>query len=379
MPPITDAISSTFGKPDSKERILCPQRITMTIGRYFVLCCVCLIALLSEGRADPGGQILEEKLGGSFIKISIPSTWNKNVLILAHGLRSPDSPLSADFTADKGYCKVLSDEGWLIASTSYRKNGYIIQEAIEDLEELRRYVAERFGAPRKIVLNGASMGGAIVTLMAEADSSVYAGALVIGPALGMDRNTYRFKPAIPVLVLTNQNERADPDTYGNKAGAFAPALWTVKRDGHCNVTSEETLAALRALVLWMDGGPIELEKDGTMATPAPVSTAVFAEGGARAKIVHCASSRGSFDTQFTTADMEKLGIPKGGSFTVTAREKSVQVRYGSTYSDVPKGDWIAFIVAETGLLRIGRNYADAVTELGGAPGDMLTITPPASN
>jgi S-adenosylmethionine hydrolase len=136
---------------------------------------------------------------------------------------------------------------------------------------------------------------------------------------------------------------------------------------------------LRALLRRSEGESIELEKDGTLAAPVPASTAVFIDGGAQSKIIQCASSRGSFDTQFTAADLDKLGVLKGGAFNVTAHGKSVSVRYGSTYFEVPKGNWIAFIVAETGFLRIGRNYADAVTELGCAAGDTLTITKPASN
>lgn len=339
--------------------------------------CVCMVGFLplTGVRAEPGYRIVEDTLEGSLIKISVPANWNKNVLILAHGLRSADMPLSADFTADKGYCKTLSDEGWLIASTSYRRNGYIIHDAIEDLELLRRYVVERFGAPRAVYLNGASMGGAIVTLMAESHSEHYAGALVIGPALGMNRNTYRFQPGMPLLMLTNQNERAEPDTYCQKVGTkpLVPARWIVKRDGHCNVTSAETLAAFRALIHWSGGSSIELEKDATVLPPVPASVAVFFEDGARAKIVHCASRRGSFDTEFTAADLEKLGVRKRESFAASVHGKSVNVHYGTGYFDVPKGEWIAFIVAESGRLRLGRNAADAVTPLGCAVGDTLVI------
>lgn len=340
--------------------------------------CVASVVLLADARAESGYRIVEDTLEGSLIKISVPEKWNKNVLILAHGLRSADMPLSADFTADKGYCKTLSDEGWLIASTSYRRNGYIIDDAIEDVELLRAYVAKRFGAPRAVYLNGASMGGAIVTLMAERHAAHYAGALVIGPALGMNRNTYRFQAAMPLVMLTNQNERAEPDVYCAKAAGktFVPARWIVKRDGHCNVTSAETLAALRAVIRWSEGEAIELEKDGTLIPPVPPSVAVFSEAGARAKIVQCAASRGSFDTEFTAADLGKLGIRKGGSFVVRAGEKSVAVYYGMSYFDVPKGEWIAFIVAESGRLRIGRNAADAVTPMACAVGDSVAISRP---
>jgi S-adenosylmethionine hydrolase len=102
---------------------------------------------------------------------------------------------------------------------------------------------------------------------------------------------------------------------------------------------------------------------------------VFGDGIAKAKVTRLASSKGSLDTEFTANDMAKLGIAPRSRFTATCKGKAVDVLYGTTYFDVPQGGWVAFIVADGGHLRLARNYADAVTELGCGLGDEVSIKP----
>jgi hypothetical protein len=297
--------------------------------------------------------------------------------MFAHGLRQAHEPLSADFSTNDVCFTSLIGEGWMIASTSYRRNGYIIGEAIEDLDQLRQHIVDTYGAPKRVFLEGGSMGGAIVTRMAETREGRYAGALAVGPVLSIGANPYDFTPKMPLLMLSNQNEFSDPPAYAAKVtqAPVKPARWIVKRDGHCNVTSAERLAALRAIFGWSEGGAIELERDGTIAEPPPPSAAVFTDGAATAKILYCASQGGSVDTEFTAADLAKLGIAPGAQFQATCKGKTVTVRYGTRYSDVPQDDWVAFIRAEGQRLRLARNYANAVEVLGCAAGDAVTIAP----
>ncbi|NLA76027.1 MAG: hypothetical protein GX846_11260 [Deltaproteobacteria bacterium] len=81
---------------------------------------------------------------------------------------------------------------------------------------------------------------------------------------------------------------------------------------------------------------------------------------------------GNIDTEFVYSDLERLGITKNTTFTVQFREKSFKVMMGSTYDDVQKGEWVAFITAE-GFLRIARNVDSAVMLLGCKPGDNIVI------
>ena len=55
-------------------------------------------------------------------------------------------------------------------------------------------------------------------------------------------------------------------------------------------------------------------------------------------------------------------------------DKSFSVYLASTYSDVPEGDWVAFMTAE-GYLKIARNGANANQTLGCKKGDTISIGP----
>jgi alpha-beta hydrolase superfamily lysophospholipase len=57
----------------------------------------------------------------------------------------------------------------MVATTSYRRNGLVVADAIADLDALRAYIAQAYGEPERVILEGESMGGLIVTIMAERD------------------------------------------------------------------------------------------------------------------------------------------------------------------------------------------------------------------
>ena len=104
----------------------------------------------------------------------------------------------------------------------------IIRDAIDDIGALRDYVVRKYGPLRTVLVLGASMGGTIVTLLAEQASGAYHGVLAIDPALDMRDPDHpielTFHPKIPLLFLCNQNELPGPADYANRAtgGAVIP-------------------------------------------------------------------------------------------------------------------------------------------------------------
>lgn len=58
-------------------------------------------------------------------------------------------------------------DGWLVAMTSYRRNGRVVRDAMEDVNQLRQYIVDNWGAPTLCLLEGRSMGGCIATCLAE--------------------------------------------------------------------------------------------------------------------------------------------------------------------------------------------------------------------
>lgn len=130
--------------------------------------------------AAPRATAIRETLGhsrtirgmieGAEFSIHVPkATWNRRVLIFAHGHRCEGTGTS---TVDLDpqhpfYQHSLLERGWLVAATSYRRDGVIIRDAMEDIDNLRAEVVRRFGEPDCVILEGRSMGGAICTLLAE--------------------------------------------------------------------------------------------------------------------------------------------------------------------------------------------------------------------
>ena len=317
-------------------------------------------------------KVIEDTLGQSKIMIDEPEKWNGKVLILVHGMRIENSPLTADFNAEILPYKQLLKEGWIIASTSYRRNGYIVDDAILDVDDLREYVIKTYGQPKQMFLFGWSMGGIIITKMAETHADKYDGALAVGAAIGVLEPNVKFNPQMPVLYLTNQSETTGPRSYVDNAvnATVRPAFWLIKRDGHCITNGEEELAALKALIAYKNTGKIAFYKDGTITTRPPASVARFKRGKAFAKV----KKRGNINTEFVAADLKRLGIKKGDKFQVSFGDKTATVFLGTTYSDVSSGEWIGFIESE-GFLKIARNWEDAAGTLGCKEEDDLCIYP----
>jgi len=83
---------------------------------------------------------------------------------------------------------------------------------------------------------------------------------------------------------------------------------------------------------------------------------------------------GNLDTNIMQKPFEATGVKQGDFFTATVGDKSARVLYGKTYSDVKKGEWIAFIT-DYGNLRIARSFASAAEGLSASQGDPITVSP----
>jgi len=145
-----------------------------------------------------------------------PEKWNSKILVIAHGLRLESSPIRVNIAIDQ-FTQELIDAGWMIAKTSYRKNGMIVRDAIEDLQFLNEYIEEKYGEANEKYLYGRSMGAKIAILIAESEDSGYNGVLALGAGMGSEDKEnplkVNYKPKIPVLFLSNKTEIEKPLEY----------------------------------------------------------------------------------------------------------------------------------------------------------------------
>lgn len=353
--------------------------------------CACFFSLLVFGNAyalEEKPYVVEEgKLGASLYRIVSPKKWNGRLLLLAQGGRPEASPLSADFKVDGTYLEGLVKEGWLVAGTSYRRNGIFMADGVADVKGLMAFVTKKHGKPQKTYLAGWSMGGKIALKIAEDRKGAVDGVLAIGAALlcgdskespGNDMESFKamtFKPIIPVLFFSNANELELVDEYSARASSITAnaVVWTAVRRGHCNINNSETIKAVSALTGWVEKGErpkaervsVDVRRDG--------STARIAGGRLYAKVT-CGENSPNLTADITRADLEQAGIAQDSHFALVYGEKKLSVYLGHHYADVKKGEWVSFMTAED-YLRIAMNWDNARKALGCVDGAEIYMVP----
>ncbi len=340
----------------------------------FGLLLALLLSLLPLHAAVERGDI-----DGAKFMIATPEKWQGKLILVAHGYHPEGGELEADFDENFGYRKELIEQGWCVAQTSYRRNGWIIEDAIEDLKALREHVAERYGKVECCILIGSSMGGLIGARIAEGAMNGVDGCVLIGAYLGgngREEGKYyaslTWQPRVPILYLANEGEREHPKYYRGKAGAEKTALWEINRPVHCNVSEPERLAAVAVLDAWISGKGMVREKDGTIYPPLRTSTAKDEQGSLVAKVTAVSEGFGNLSTDFVAADLEKLGLKVGDAALLKKGEKTLEVKVTLYWSEVEEGKGCVYVAPE-GWLGIVINSGRAADALGVRKGDAVSL------
>ena len=368
---------------------LLPHALARSLAAALIVIAASGAALADDVVKVEVGQIL----GARFAIANPPGPWNRRILLIAHGYRPESAPLIADLHPERASIKAVLDEGWIVATTSYRRNGLVIGDAIADLDALRAYIVAAYGEPDRVILAGDSSGGLIATIMAERDKELYDGAVVFDATLYVKETNSQvglsLLPRIPLLFVATLREAIEPKSYltalvSRPAPTVQPVLFLISREGHTNINQPERLAAFRALNAWIDGGREALPKpkdqtpyyDATVPPDPGPSTAVIHEDhlGLDTKVAEVDQVYGTLLLEAQAEDFKNAGIPPMTYFRVEVRGKSYRVLYGRTYSDVKEGEWVAFPDAD-GRTVLSRNFADAAHTLKVGVGDQLTLVP----
>lgn len=344
-----------------------PPRLMLRVLLAVILAGPAAAARLETGRLEAGAPY----------SVALPAEWNGRLLLLAHGLRDEAEPLHAHLFPDRGLTRALLAEGWVVALTGYRRNGVVVRDAITDLDNLRAHVARTHGRPQRTYLMGDSMGGLIVTRIAEMQPEHYDGAVAVGAALHISDTggpmTNR-RPHRPLLYLSNQSELNGPLAYIEAArdAVVRPVLWLVRRDGHVNVNTAERLAALAALVHWVEQGERPADhRDNTVPPVAVPSRAVFStDGTAEGRVTFVHPDTGAFELDLQPGDFERLGLRLGDRFILHHGATAHEMRY----LDDPENSGVGSVAGPEpdGFVRVflrGRAAREAVP----AEGDTVRI------
>jgi pimeloyl-ACP methyl ester carboxylesterase len=117
---------------------------------------------------------------GALFRICFPATWNGNLVLYAHGYVAPRRELTLpdEVVGGQPVSSMVTGLGYAYATTSYRANGLVAPEAVEDLIELVDTVEQRYRPdPARTVIVGFSEGGLVATLGLERHADRFHGAL----------------------------------------------------------------------------------------------------------------------------------------------------------------------------------------------------------
>ena len=172
------------------------------------LVAVCALFLLPFGAlgAPPEIALVNGVIDGAPFQVGIPSERSGNLLIHAHGYRAAGVPLDSSLDLEDTAHLELLTRGWIVAASAYRRNGIIVHDAVEDLLSLRDRLEAEYGPFSMVILEGQSMGGLIVSHLAEQAPDRFSGALAIGAAMDIEEPrqalSLTHRPEIPILFCT---------------------------------------------------------------------------------------------------------------------------------------------------------------------------------
>ncbi len=190
---------------------------------------------------------------GAFVLAAVPKTWNKNLIVYAHGGPGPIAP-SPDVINRGGLARYSIEVklGYAWVGSTYRYLGFGVQQSADDTEQARQYFADHFGTPKRTILHGASYGGLVGAMLLERYANHYDGAffnsgMLAGAVVGYQfradlRAVYQFycknlprpdEPQYPIwmglpadskLTLRELTARVDECTGVTKAPDMRSAL-----------------------------------------------------------------------------------------------------------------------------------------------------------
>jgi hypothetical protein len=156
--------------------------------KRLLFCGVALVGALSLTTAAAPATLEGEHAGANYAIVMPDAGWNGTLVILAHGYRDKaDHPGEVDNRAamDAGFTGIanaLAAQGYAVAATSYRDNGWAVKESIHDIVALRALFNGLVGRPTTSLLMGFSLGSFVTATLAERAGGLFDGYL---PACGV--------------------------------------------------------------------------------------------------------------------------------------------------------------------------------------------------
>ena len=135
-------------------------------------------AAIQVGPVDTSGEI-----NGAPYRIVVPATWNGTLLVYAHGYRDKaDHPgevdnRQADIAPNAALANALLAQGFALAGSAYRDNGWEVEGGVHDTKDLAVYFRDNIARADRTIIWAFSMGTVIGFKSMEQFGGIFDGAL----------------------------------------------------------------------------------------------------------------------------------------------------------------------------------------------------------
>ncbi len=162
-----------------------------SVLRLFAFVTVALLFILGNvpqlptARAHPqiGPLDLSGEINGAPYRISVPENWNGTLLVFAHGYRDKaDHPgevdnRTADLAPSPALIAPLLAQGYALAGSAFKDNGWDIEDAVQDTKDLSVFFRDNVAKPDHTILWAISLGAFVGFKSMEEFGGIYDGAL----------------------------------------------------------------------------------------------------------------------------------------------------------------------------------------------------------
>lgn len=141
------------------------------------------VAPVTQANAPIGPLDLSGELHGAPYRIRVPENWNGTLLVFAHGYRDKaDHPgeidnRNADIAPNAALEAPLLAQGFALAGTAFKDNGWAIGDAILDAKNLAVFFRSAIGKPDRTIFWAVSVGTIPAFKSMEQFNGVFDGAL----------------------------------------------------------------------------------------------------------------------------------------------------------------------------------------------------------
>ncbi len=158
-------------------------------ARALVVASALIVGTIASPQASAAEQVgpldVSGAIDGAAYRVVVPANWNGTLLVYGHGYRDKADHAgevdnrTADFAPSTTLATALLGQGYALAGSAFKDNGWAVKEALVDMAKLVEHFKDEIATPDRTMLWAFSMGSvAALRSMETLAPGFYDGALV---------------------------------------------------------------------------------------------------------------------------------------------------------------------------------------------------------